>query len=104
MIYRMVEYLNQIYQLKQEHLLICIQESEEPSVGHREVYFDIEVEVTDGFPDPNKAENKITAIALYDKTMDKYSCFILGNVPNTDVVESFQIRRRITTKVLSEVS
>ena len=65
-------------------------ESEEPSLGHREVYFDIEVEVTDGFPEPMKAENKITAIALYDKTMDKYSCFILGNVPNTDVVESFQ--------------
>jgi len=58
--------------------------------GNREVYFDIEVEVKGGFPDPKKAENKITAIALYDKTMDKYSCFILGNVPNTDVVESFQ--------------
>ena len=34
------------------------------SEGHREVYFDIEVEVTDGFPDPKRAENKITAIAL----------------------------------------
>jgi len=65
-------------------------DSEEPSVGHREVYFDIECEVTDGFPDANRAENKITAIALYDKTMDKYSCFVLGDVPNTDVVESFQ--------------
>ena len=93
-----------MYQLKQEHWFDMYPESEESSVGHREVYFDIEVEVTDGFPDPNQAENKITAIALYDKTMDKYSCFILGNVPNTDVVESFQIRRRITTKILSEVS
>jgi len=65
-------------------------ESEEPSVGHREVYFDIECEVTDGFPDPQRAENKITAIALYDKTMDSYHCFVLGDVPNTDVVESFQ--------------
>ena len=65
-------------------------ESDEPSVGHREVYFDIEVEVKDGFPDPDKAENKITAIALYDKVADKYSCFVLGDVPNTDVVESFQ--------------
>jgi len=65
-------------------------DSEESSQGHREVYFDIEVEVTDGFPDPNKADNKITAIALYDKTTDKYSCFVLGNVPNTDVVESFR--------------
>jgi len=65
-------------------------DSEEPSVGHREVYFDIECEVTDGFPDPQRAENKITAIALYDKTMDSYHCFVLGDVPNTDVVESFQ--------------
>ncbi|MBC8428070.1 MAG: hypothetical protein H8D94_01215 [Candidatus Pelagibacter sp.] len=64
-------------------------DSDETSVGHREVYFDIEVEVTQGFPDPNVAENKITAIALYDKTADKYSCFVLGNAPTTDVVESF---------------
>ena len=65
-------------------------DSEEPSVGHREVFFDIECEVTDGFPDPQRAENKITAIALYDKTMDSYHCYVLGDVPNTDVVESFQ--------------
>ena len=65
-------------------------ESDEPSVGHKELFFDIEVEVKDGFPDPAKAENKITAIAVYDKVMDKYSCFVLGNVPNTDIVESFQ--------------
>ena len=65
-------------------------DSEEPSVGHREVFFDIECEVTDGFPDPQRAENKITAIALYDKTMDSYHCYVLGDVPNTDVVESFK--------------
>jgi len=65
-------------------------DSNEPSIAHREVYFDIEVEVKDGFPEPSRAENKITAIALYDKTMDKYSCYVLGDVPNTDVVESFQ--------------
>ena len=65
-------------------------ESDEISDGHREVYFDIEVEVKDGFPDPRRADNKITAIALYDKAADKYSCYVLGNVPNTDVVESFQ--------------
>ncbi len=65
-------------------------DSEEPSVGHREVYFDIEVEVTDGFPDVRKADNKITAIALYDRTMDSYHCYVLGDVPNTDVVESFK--------------
>jgi DNA polymerase elongation subunit (family B) len=71
-------------------LVDMYQDSEEPSVGHREVYFDIEVEVTNGFPDPSRAENKITAIALYDKTSDKYHCYVLGDVPNTDVVESFR--------------
>ena len=65
-------------------------ESNEPSIGHREVFFDIEVEVVDGFPEPKTAKNKITAIALYDKTAESYHCFVLGNVPNTDVVESFK--------------
>ena len=65
-------------------------DSDEVSKGHREMFFDIEVEVKDGFPEPSRAENKITAIALYDKTTDKYSCFVLGNIPNTDVVESFR--------------
>ena len=65
-------------------------DSDEISTGHREVYFDIEVEVTQGFPDPKEARNKITAIALYDKTADKYHCFILGDVKNTDVIEAFQ--------------
>ena len=65
-------------------------DSDEPSITHREVYFDIEVEVKDGFPDPSRADNKITAIALYDRVADKYSCYVLGNVPNTDVVESFK--------------
>ena len=65
-------------------------DSDEISEGHREVFFDIEVEVKDGFPEPNTAKNKITAIALYDKVMDKYHCYVLGDVPNTDVVESFK--------------
>ena len=65
-------------------------ESDEMSKGHREMIIDIEVEVTEGFPNVNTAENKITAIALYDRVTDKYSCFILGNVANTDVVESFK--------------
>ena len=51
-------------------------DSDEPSVGHREVFFDIEVEVKDGFPEPKRADNKITAIALYDKVVDEYYCFI----------------------------
>ena len=33
--------------------------SNEPSSGHREMYFDIEVEVTDGFPNIKRANNKL---------------------------------------------
>ena len=71
-------------------LVDMYKDSDDISEGHREVYFDIEVEVKDGFPDPKRADNKVTAIALYDKTADSYHCYVLGDVPNTDVVESFQ--------------
>ena len=70
-------------------------DSNEPSVGHRELFFDIEVEVVDGFPEPKTAKNKITAIAIYDKTADSYHCFVLGNVKNTDVVEAFRTEEEL---------
>ena len=44
-------------------------DSDDVSEGNKEVYFDIEVEVKDGFPNPKRAENKITAIAIYDKVL-----------------------------------
>ncbi len=52
-------------------------DSDEPSVGHRTMAFDIEVEVTQGFPSPAKAENKITSIALWDSLTDEYYCYVL---------------------------
>ena len=52
-------------------------DSDEVSVGHKRFYFDIEVEVTDGFPSIEKAENKITSIAFYDQIMDEYYCYVL---------------------------
>ena len=52
-------------------------DSDEPSTGHKRLYFDIEVEVTDGFPSVEKAENKITSIAFYDALMDEYYCYVL---------------------------
>ena len=36
------------------------------------MFFDIEVEVTEGFPDVQKAQNPITSIALYDCITEKY--------------------------------
>ena len=43
-------------------LLDRYSDSDEPSKNHRELFFDIEVEVTDGFPEPAKANNKILSV------------------------------------------
>ena len=51
--------------------------SDEPSTGHKIMIIDIEVEVTEGFPSPRKAPNKITSIAIHDSVTDQYSCFVL---------------------------
>ena len=51
--------------------------SEEPSTGHKIMIIDIEVEVTEGFPSPQKAPNKITSIAIHDSVTDHYWCFVL---------------------------
>jgi DNA polymerase elongation subunit (family B) len=52
-------------------------QSDEPSVGHRLMIFDIEVEVTEGFPSPQLAENKITSIALWDDLTKEYYVMVL---------------------------
>ena len=52
-------------------------DSDEPSVGHKTMIFDIEVEVTEGFPDPKRAENKITSIAFNDPVTNEYFCYVL---------------------------
>ena len=70
-------------------------DSNEVSEGHRTMIFDIEVEVTDGFPDINKAENKITSIAFNDPLLDEYFCYVLDPdnklKPNSnDTIESFR--------------
>jgi len=57
-------------------------DSDEIPTGHKKVFFDIEVEVKDGFPDPMKAENKITSIALYDCLCDDYFVYILSDIQN----------------------
>ena len=52
-------------------------DSDEPSIGNRKIFFDIEVEVTEGFPDPMKAPNKITSISLYDEITKTYFAYVL---------------------------
>jgi len=52
-------------------------DSDDVSEGHRVMFFDIEVEVTEGFPSVEKADNAITSIALYDKLTKEYHCYVL---------------------------
>jgi len=60
-------------------------DSDEASIGHRTLYIDIEVDVEDGFPTPETAENEITSIAIYDAAGDEKFVWILdknGDVPS----------------------
>ena len=70
-------------------------ESDEPSIGVSTLYFDIEVQVTDGFPEPSIAANPITSIAIYDSITKQYTALVLDindSVDNSDeyIVERFQ--------------
>ena len=52
-------------------------DSDEISIGHNVLIIDIETDVEGGFADMDKADKKITAISLYDKTTQKYTALIL---------------------------
>jgi DNA polymerase elongation subunit (family B) len=63
-------------------------DSDDVSVGHRTMIFDIEVEVTDGFPDVRRANNKITAIGFNDSILEKYFCYVLDPTDKLELGES----------------
>ena len=71
-------------------------DSDDVSLNHRTMIFDIEVEVIDGFPDVKKAQNKITSIAFNDPLLDKYFCYVLDpsnklkENNSDDTIESFR--------------
>ena len=78
-------------------LIDTYKDSDEMSNGHKLMVIDIETEVTEGFPNPKKAENTILSIALYDKVANEYFCFVLdeklildGDFGKNMTVESFQ--------------
>ena len=63
-------------------------DSDEPSKNHRLMIFDIEVEVTDGFPDVAKANNKITSIGFNDPLTGKYYCYVLDTTDKLKLGDS----------------
>jgi len=52
-------------------------DSDDISKDHTVLFFDIEVEVTDGLPDIKKAYNKITSVSFYDQKTDEYYVYVL---------------------------
>ena len=71
-------------------------DSDDVSNGHRTMIFDIEVEVTEGFPDIQKADNIITAIGFNNPLTDEYFCYVLDTkeklnlkTKKNEIVKSF---------------
>ena len=52
-------------------------DSDEASVGHIPLFIDIEVDIESGFPTPEKAENEVTSIAIFDEAGDQRCVWIL---------------------------
>lgn len=52
-------------------------ESDTPSVGHRDFFFDIEVDISEKLSTPDEAECKITSIAYLDKVTKDRSVYVL---------------------------
>ena len=52
-------------------------DSDDSPKYHRVLFWDIEVEVSEGLPDIQEAQNKITAISFYDQAADEYFVYIL---------------------------
>jgi DNA polymerase elongation subunit (family B) len=59
-------------------------DSDEPSVGHRVVLFDIEVSMEGALPNVETANNEITSIALYDYVTEEYHVVVLDKAGNKD--------------------
>ncbi len=72
-------------------LIDAYEDSDEPSKGHRVVFFDIEVSSEGGFPVVEEGDKELTAIALYDSVTKKYTAFILdkeGKLQDSETEET----------------
>ena len=72
-------------------LIDAYEDSDEPSKGHRILFFDIEVSTEGGFPNIEEGDKEITAIALYDNISKKYLAYILdkeGKLQDSETEET----------------
>ncbi len=58
-------------------VLVDIYDNDIPSMGHRIMTFDIEVEMISGLPNTREAQNELTAIAAHDSATKLFDVFVL---------------------------
>jgi DNA polymerase elongation subunit (family B) len=78
-------------------------DSDDLSTGHRTIYIDIEVDIANGFPSTEEAQNEITSIAIYDQANDARYVWVLDKarvVQSTNVVESCSDEYELLQKFL----
>jgi DNA polymerase elongation subunit (family B) len=71
-------------------LIDAYEDSDDVSDNHRILFLDIEVSTEGGYPNNEEADKEITAIAIYDSVLKKYTAFVLDNnnlIENFDSVE-----------------
>lgn len=81
-------------------------DSDEVSIGHKELIFDIEVSSENGFPDVQSATNEILSIAWYDKAAKMQGVYVLDKtlkyenfvLEDDTVVEFFQTEEELLSK------
>jgi len=74
--------------------------NDQPSTGHKEIFFDIECEMLDSFEveEIEKANKTITSIAFWDKKNDFWACLVLdpkGKVEQTKKVIPFDTEEKL---------
>ena len=67
-------------------------ESDEMSVGHTILTFDIEVEMNSGLPDIDKAGNAITSIAGHDSVTNDYFVYVVSENYVDKTIKGAQVR------------
>ena len=81
-------------------------ESDDPSIGHRILFFDIEVDSKNGYPRVETASNELYSIAMYDGITQEYTILAVNNparqavnIPEANVI-MFDSEEEMLTKFL----
>jgi DNA polymerase elongation subunit (family B) len=82
--------------------------SDDPSVGHVILTYDIECEMTSGLPNPSEATNELTSIALHDSATNQYWVLVMDKkglmqekVVNNAIVIPFRHEEDMLLKYLN---